>query len=318
MQSISDLSRPTRVSSPLETCRGMDRMEPNLAGLARGVAERILSMRNARPNAVAPWVTPRYLGVLMNFWVDVLGRRGQRICAWTDLPRGAVPVSDRGILDDVACASGTIEPVDAAGQRQRVTDIQYCLERELTRRLNMDATSSVRPRVSVVVHTPQVCTPLRVRPGDPVPGSLISPAAANRPMVAESIARRVVSIRALSTAGARVFAYYPQTAHAAMTPEQVSAYAEACTRDGVFDRPVAIEKNLFESQSGATYVVGDDDEPYQCMVAFRLRQANAIRTEDLPRAPGELTVQVATRGDQLFDRSIEELRPLGIEFATLH
>ena len=299
MYSISQPSRPTRVSSPLEACRAMDRTEPNLAGLARGVVECILNMRNARPNGVAPWVTPCDLGTLMNFWVDVLNRRGQSTGAWSDPSRGAVPLTVGGVRDDVSGASATIQPVDSEGQRQRVTDIQYCLERELTRRLNTGATSSVRP-------------------GDSIPDSLISPAATHRPMVAESIARRVVSIRALSTAGARVFVYYPQTARAAMSPEQVSAYAEACTREGVFDRPVAIDKSLFESRSGATYVVGTDEAPYQRMVAFRLRQAHAIRRAGLPLAPGELTVQVATRGDPLFDRFIEELKPVGVEVATLH
>jgi hypothetical protein len=303
---------PLSAERTLEACasalRDADIAHPELRGMAQGVAQTIQNVHNLRPDGPgAPTGADRASAVRV--WAEVVTRRGNMVCP----QRPGWNASDDG-------ASTLPASADPSEARMHVTLIQYCAEKWLADqagRLAMPRDGAAEAqgpmRVTAIIHTPKPCTPLLMNPGEPVPDSLIAPASRQDPLVIESVARRVESVRNLARSGAEVYVCYPESARSALGEEQKLALNRACDEFGIVDRPTTASADAYRAVTGATYFLGSQAAG-EASLGLRLVQAAKIGLA--ADEPDPILVGIAVEGDELFVQQREELdRQIGFSAA---
>jgi hypothetical protein len=302
-----------------DALRQADWSMPQLNGMAEGVGRSILAIGRVRPLAC-----PSHEELLdtLRHWTQCVekcerGTNRAPIAPSVTTPSSAHELGELRavqVADEAAHDSSEADPERA---RTRATNVQYALERWIAGRLQAPALDSNPLVATAIFHTPRPCTPLLVEPGRPVPAELISPAYRGAPSVVESVARRVVSVRDMADCGAKVVVCYPKGERDNLPLSQSVAYTHALKSENITDFP-ARPGGAFKALSGATYIVGSRESPFNACVAFRLVQARNIG-EGAAAALSLPEFGLATQGGAAFNERLNELRDaFDFRIETLH
>lgn len=300
--------------------RQIDGSTPQLNGLGVGVGRELCSIARVRPHAAPPHE-------------ELLDSLRQ----WTSRVEQCAEAADRGpIFPSVETLSSSLDAgvqrivhefrdaallnddTDAEVARKWATNTQFSLERYVGERMQKAAFESDPIKVTAVFHTPRPCTPLLVAPARSVPPDLLSPASRGDAAVVDSVARRVESVRDMAEKGAKVVVIYPGGELDNLPLGQRITFGEARKCRNIIDFP-AQPSSAFKELSGATYVVGTRQSPYDACIYFRLVQARNIETGVHTTGPGRPSFGMAIRGSAGFDERLAELRDaFGFHIETVH